>query len=54
MNDLYKGQDFVWIIRFCKDLLINIKDCDKGSSIRNNQVNSIYKDVGLSFSNLSS
>ena len=48
MNDLYKGQDFVWIYRLI------LKDCDKGSSIRNNQVNSTYKDVGLSSSNLSS
>ena len=40
--------------RFCMDLSINIKGCDEESSIRNNQVNSIYKDVGLSSSNLSS
>ena len=43
--------NFEWLIqgiRFCMDLSINIKSCDEESSIRNNQVNSIYKDVGLS------
>ena len=35
--------NFEWLIqgtRFCIDLLINIKGCDEGSSIRNNQVDS--------------
>ena len=43
--------NFEWLIqgtRFCIDLLINIKSCDEGSSIRNNQVDSTHKNVGLS------
>ena len=49
--------NFEWLIqgtRFCIDLLINIKGCDEGSSIRNNQVDSTYKDVSSSSSSLSS
>ena len=34
------------------DLSINIKGCDEESSTRNNQVDSTYKDIGLSFSSL--
>ena len=34
------------------DLSIDAKGCDEESSTRNNQVDSTYKDVGLSSSNL--
>ena len=34
------------------DLSINIKGYDEESSIRNNQVDSTYKDIGLSSSSL--
>ena len=47
--------NFEWLvqgIRFCIDLSINIKGCDEESSTRNNQVDSTYKDVGLSSSSL--
>ena len=34
------------------DLLINIKDCEEESFTKNNQVNSTYRDVDFSSSNL--
>ena len=49
--------NFEWLLqetRFYMDLSINIKGCDEESSTRNNQVDSTYKDVGLSSSSLSS
>ena len=34
------------------DLSIDAKDCDEGSSTKNNQVDSTYRDVDLSSSSL--
>ena len=49
--------NFEWLIqgiKFSMDLSINIKGCDEESSIRNNQVDSAYKNIDLSFFSLSS